>query len=206
MYHQVIDQKNLKIFKLLSQNKLFKDFYLAGGTALALQLGHRQSIDLDWFCAQEFSLVQIKAQLSELGKFKINSEDKGTLHAVLNGVRVSLLFYPYSLLFPKVKFQTGHLADWREIACMKINAISSRGSKKDFIDLYFILKQISLAKLLDLFDKKYKGVNYNRLHILKSLVYFKQADKEPRPIMLEKVSWLNIKKSIQQTVNQCLEI
>ena len=83
---------------------------------------------------------------------------------------------------------------------MKLEAISSRGSKKDFIDLYFILEQLSLEKLLKLFDRKYKGINYNKMHLLKSLAYFKEAEEEPMPKMIKNISWKNIKEDILKKV------
>ncbi|MBU2544986.1 nucleotidyl transferase AbiEii/AbiGii toxin family protein, partial [Patescibacteria group bacterium] len=128
-----------------------------------------------------------------------------TLNCNLNGVKLSFFEYPYKNLFPFEKYNKIRLADLRDIACMKINAISSRGSKKDFIDLYFILQKILLDNLLKLFDKKYKDIEYNHLHILKSLTYFDEAEKQPSPIMLEKVSWSDIKQEIDKKVKKCLK-
>ena len=92
------------------------------------------------------------------------------------------------------------LADERDIAAMKLDAVSSRGSKKDFIDIYELLKKYTLAELIDFFEKKYAGIRYNMLHILKSLIYFDDADGEPPPVMLRDADWDNIKQSIRQSV------
>lgn len=177
---------------------------MAGGTALALQLGHRQSIDLDWFSGQDFSNEKIKKNLVLLGNFKLISEENGTIHGALDEIRVSFLHYGYNLLFPLIKFENINLADERDIAAMKIDAVSSRGSKKDFIDLYYLFKKYSLAELIGFFEKKYKNIEYNKLHILKSLSYFDDAESDPTPVMVQDIEWGAIKKVIVDKVKKLL--
>jgi len=172
MHEKVLAKKTKRLFSKIERTKIPREFYLAGGTALALQIGHRKSLDLDWFTSKSFSTKSLKNQLKNLGKLKIDEEEKGTLNCSLDGIRLSFFEYPYEVLFPFLKYKTIKLADLRDIACMKIDAISSRGSKKDFIDIYFLLKELYLKELLNLFDKKYREIKYNRLHILKSLTYF----------------------------------
>lgn len=200
MYEEILNQKTKYIFSKITKIKTLSGFYLAGGTALALQFGHRKSIDLDWFSKKPFSTKDLKKELKKLGKLKIDSEEKDILNCSLEGVRLSFFEYPYKVLFSFIKYKGIKVADFRDIACMKLDAISSRGSRKDFIDLYFLLKKISLEKLLELFNKKYKGIEYNKLHLLKSLVYFKEAEEEPMPKMIEKVSWKEIKENISKKV------
>ena len=202
MHQEVINIKTKRILETLSNIQEVQDFYLAGGTALALQLGHRKSIDLDWFSQKKVSISLLKRKLFPLGKFKIESEDEDTLNCQLDNIRVSFFVYPYKLLFPFKDFKGIKLADERDIGCMKIDTISSRGAKKDFIDLYFLLEKYSLKKLLDLFDKKYKGIQYNRFHILKSLIYFEQAEAEPIPVMIKKASWSGVKNKLKQEVKK----
>lgn len=194
MHKEILDKKTEYVFQEISKNKICDNFYLAGGTALALQFGHRKSIDLDWFSKNDFNTAEIKEKLEELGKLSLESEEKNTLNVILDGVKISFLGYRYDLLFPLINWEGIKIADWRDIACMKVDAVSSRGSKKDFIDLYFILKQIAIYELLEIFDKKYEKIEYNRMHIFKSLTYFKDANEEPMPIMLEDVKWENVKK------------
>lgn len=196
MYEEVLEQKTKRVFRKIKDIKILSEFYLAGGTGLALQFGHRKSIDLDWFSPKVFSLKKLKNELSSSGKLKIDGEDEDTLNCALDGVKLSFFKYPYRVLFPFIRYKNIILADFKDIACMKIDVISSRGSKKDFIDLYFILKKISLKELLGLFDKKYKNIEYNRLHILKSLSYFVEAEKQPLPAMLKEISWDVVKKDI----------
>ena len=200
MYEEILKQKTKLVFSKIAKIKAINSFYLAGGTALALQLGHRESIDLDWFSEKPFSTKDLKKELSKLGSLKIDSEEKDTLNCSLDNVKLSFFEYPYKVLFPFIKYKGTQIADFRDIACMKLDTISSRGSKKDFADLYFLLKKIPLEDFLKLFNKKYKGIEYNKLHLLKSLVYFKDAEEEPMPKMIKKIGWKEIKENISKKV------
>lgn len=205
MHQETIDARTKRVLESLGETDFIKDFYLAGGTALALQIGHRKSIDLDWFSKKEFSNAELKYVLSGLGlgKLKIYSEDEKTLNIDLHGVKTSFFGYRYRTLFPFEKYDKNvNMASIADIACMKIDAISSRGSKKDFIDLYFMLQKYSLEKLLNFFDKKYKEIEYNHLHILKSLIYFRDAENDPTPLMLKKIGWEEVKKEIKRQVRE----
>jgi len=207
MRKKVISAKTKRVLESLDKIEIIKNFYLAGGTALALQLGHRKSIDLDLFSEKDFSTGKLKTVLSRVGKLKVYSEEERTLNANLNGVKISFLGYKYKMLFPLVKYDRNlKLADTRDIACMKIDAISSRGSKKDFIDLYFLLKKYSLKKILSLFDKKYQEIEYSQLHILKSLIYFQDAERDPMPLMLKSVNWDEVKRELRRSVKEFVKV
>lgn len=187
----------------LTKINFVKKYYLAGGTALSLHIGHRFSNDLDFFSLTPEEPLIIRNQLIDKGKLDIKQNEEGTFNGALNGVKLSFFVYPYPLLFPLHDFNTIQIADILDIACMKIDAISSRGKKRDFIDLYFICKNIKpLGELLLLFARKYVKTKYNNVHILKSLVYFQDAEKEGEPQMIQKINWLDIKKYfITQTRN-----
>lgn len=202
MYEEAIDNQTKNALDKLKESELIQSFYLAGGTALAFQLGHRKSIDLDWFSKEGFSNEHIKKEVANLGKFKLSSEDEGTVHGVLDNARITFLHYDYELLYPFIDFNGVNLADEREIAAMKLSAISSRGSKKDFIDLYFLLKKYSLQELIDIFEKKYSNIEYNKAHLLKSLTYFAEAEEEPMPVMRKKATWEEVKKILAQEVGR----
>lgn len=204
MYQEVINAKTKRVLETIDKIKEIGNFYLAGGTALALQLGHRKSIDLDWFSQKEFDVGILKKDLSSFGDLKIDSEDKQTLNCRLDDVKISFFVYSYKILFPLVDFNKIKLADEHDIACMKIDTISSRGAKKDFIDLYFLLEKYRLEELLNLFDKKYAGIKYNRFHLLKSLTYFDDAESEPMPEMLKNISWEEIKDEIKKKVKNAI--
>lgn len=175
-------------------------FYLAGGTSLALQFGHRISVDLDFFIEDSFSVSLLVEKLNTIGNLIIEDQSSNTFNGSLDGVKISFFHYPYPLLFKTKDYEGVSLADERDIAAMKIQAISDRGSKKDFVDLFVLLKKYSIEELLGFFHKKYKKFNYNQLHILKSLNYFFNADENPNPVMLIKDTWKDIKKHINKEV------
>jgi hypothetical protein len=203
MHKEAISKSTERVLAKIT-GQIGSGFYLAGGTALAIQLGHRLSIDLDWFSANDFSRNTLREMLSRAGHFELTEEEEGTMHGLLDDVRMSFLRYPYPLLFPLVEFEGSRLADERDIAAMKLDAVSSRGSKKDFIDIYFLLEKYPLSDLLEIFEKKYAAIKFNRIHILKSLSYFEDAESEPTPIMLKSVSWEEVKKKIVAETNRTL--
>lgn len=180
-------------------------FYLAGGTALALLLGHRISVDLDFFSKNTFSVSSLVLQLNTIGDLKIEDQSETTFNGSLDGVKISFFYYPYPLLFPTKKYNDVLLADERDIGAMKIQAISGRGSKKDFVDLFVLLKTYSLQELFDFFHKKYEKFNYNQLHILKSLSYFYDADTNPEPVYIHPISWIEVKKVITNIVDEYIK-
>lgn len=205
MYEKPLNEKTKLVLEKVEKLRPIKDFYLAGGTALAIQLGHRESIDLDFFSRKKFSVSDMEKELSSIGKYILSKKDDRTLDGVLDGVKISFFHYDYGLLYPLVKFDNMQAADERDIACMKLDAISSRGSKKDFIDIYFLLEKYSLEKLIMFFEKKYKNIEYNKLHILKSLTYFEDAEDEPMPVMIKGVEWGEVKKKIIEEARKIIE-
>lgn len=196
MYEKSIDKKTKLVLEKIEKLGFVKNFYLAGGTALAIQFGHRESIDLDFFSREKFSVSDMEKELSLIGKFILSKKDDRTLDGILDGVKISFFHYDYDLIYPLIEFNNIQIADERDIACMKLDAVSSRGSKKDFIDIYFLLEKYSLSELIDFFERKYKNIEYNKLHILKSLAYFIDAEDEPMPVMIKNVEWEEVKKKI----------
>jgi hypothetical protein len=198
MYPQTLYPKTKQVLEKLEKLEL-NNFYLAGGTALALQLGHRKSIDLDFF-TDNFPKRDILLQKLHGLNPTITQEAQGTLDVLIEEVKVSFLEYKYPLVCPLVKYGKTELADITDIACMKLTAISSRGSKKDFIDLYFILKTRTLNEVIEVFRKKFEGVDYQETHILKSLVFFEDANRDPDPDYIESINWEEVKDTLEKTV------
>ncbi len=199
MFEKAIDAKTRQVLNKVKETGVLDNFYLAGGTALSLILGHRKSVDLDFFSSRFPKTEILLAKLKPLEPEIIN-QDKGTLDLYIDGVRVSFLKYDYPLIGDFLEFDGVKIASLPDIACMKLSAISSRGSKKDFIDLYFILKEESFEKLFSLFQKKFKGVDYQMAHILKSLVYFEDAEQDPDPVFLVPFDWEKAKLTISRAV------
>jgi hypothetical protein len=182
-----------------------RQFYLAGGTALALYLGHRHSVDLDWFTENPIvDPMRLAREIRDEGiSFKTGAMDRGTLYGTVSGIRVSFLEYRYPLLKPPVRLpEFGCLmASLEDIACMKLSAIAQRGSKKDFVDVYALgLQYVPLQNMLRLYQKKFTVQDI--AHVFYGLAYFDDADTERMPRMLLDVDWKTIKKTLQGWVRE----
>ncbi len=199
-----------KAAALLASFPWLSDFYLAGGTALALQYGHRISVDLDFFSpTNELTGLNRQRITVDLAahKVKIEEEKDGTLHLRLLGTHVSFFVYRYPLLRRTHKWNGIALADPVDIGLMKIGAVMGRGSKKDFFDLHQIfLKEIDLRSLLRLSKKKFKLSLDFPLQACQALVYFDQADQEPTPRLLTKSSWPEVRAFFQREVKRTARI
>lgn len=178
-----------------------RGFYLAGGTALALQLGHRRSVDLDWFTPEPMPDPLLLARaLQEQVDLRVESTERGTLHGTTASVRASFLEYRYPLLAPLAEWAPASvsIASLDDIAAMKLAAVAQRGSKKDFVDVYALGRRLTLARMLDLYARKYEIEDYG--HVLFALTYFDDADRERMPVLLREWSWPAIKQRIRGLV------
>lgn len=174
-------------------------FVLAGGTGLALQLGHRRSIDFDWFTEQALGdPLRLARRLQEHGvALRVESTERGTLHGRVSGVRVSFLEYRYPLLERPLRLPglSTPLASIPDIASMKLSAVTQRGARKDFVDLHAIGRTMPLAEMIRLYRKKF-GVR-DVGHVLTALVYFDDADRERAPSMLQRTDWSSVKATLR---------
>lgn len=202
-HFETLFENTKQTFDLLGNQDFLKQFYLAGGTALALHLGHRLSADLDFFSKENFNEQILLQDLSKIGEFHLEEKSKQTIIGILNGVKLSFLGYNYPLLNSLERISNVNIAGIADIACMKIDTISSRGAKRDFIDIYFIAKEIiPLREIIILFQKKYASLNYNMMHIKKSLIYFNDAESDPMPNMLKSAEWEEIKNFFQNEIKK----
>lgn len=178
MFYNILDEKRLKLLPFFKGFK--KDFYLGGGTALALQIGHRDSLDFDFFGPRETDtsklFVKIKDDFKERKILKIQ-EGADTLTVLIDdSIKISFFGYPYKLIDKIIEEENIRLASIKDIGCMKLSAITGRASSKDYIDLYYILQKIKLGDLLPAASQKFHDID--RSLILKSLVYFKDINME----------------------------
>lgn len=200
MHTQTLASQTQSVIDIIKTLPDIKNFYLSGGTALALYLGHRESEDLDFFCENDFDPYKFQQSLLLLGKLEDTILDKGTLNTYLNEVKLQFLHYPYDLLESLTEWNGIYLSSIIDIACTKLITVSMRGSKKDFIDLYVILQKIPINELLTMLEKEYKNVDYNTPAIIKSLTYFEDADQQPMPKMHILLDWEAVKDFfIQET-------
>jgi len=181
-----------------------RGFYLAGGTGCALHLGHRMSQDLDFFSPVNFSPSGLWAGLRKIGDCAPDYTDAGTWVGEFLGTKTGFFHYPYPLLGETIPFSGLAIASLEDIGCMKIEAIVGRGRKRDFIDFHFLMREMGfdLELLLGLFRKKYTSRPGNGVHVLKSLIYFVDADADPDPVMLIEYSWPEIKKKLTELVSE----
>jgi len=200
---EILGKNTSHDLEVLRKKRLLGNFYIAGGTGIALILKHRRSYDLDFFNSENFNLDLLTDKISKLGHFELEKREEGTVIGLFKNTRVSFFYYPYLLLNPPRIICGISVADLVDVACMKINAIASRGSKKDFLDLYMIIQNdYSLEELLNFFTKKYANLNYNMIHIQKGLVYFDDANKDPEPLMLKLIEWTKVKKFFRNEVKK----
>lgn len=203
MFEETLIGNAKSALALLGRSGLVRDAYLAGGTAAALLLGHRISIDFDFFTRREFVPRELATALSRVGTFEEEQADRATVLGRFEGIRFSYFRYDYPLLGETVKYQGVELADLRDIAAMKLDAIGSRGAKRDFIDLYFICQsRYRLPDIFRLYDGKYGRLSSNRVHLQKSLVYFDDAESDEMPEMLKRIAWGKVKKYFEGEVNK----
>ena len=200
LHLETIEPKTLELLRKLQSLSIFENSRLVGGTALALQLGHRKSIDLDIFGKIAATPEEIQETCSEVGSLEISKTSKNINIYWVDGIKVDCVNYPYEWLDECRVLDGVRLASISDIAAMKISAIINRGTKKDFIDLHFLLKEMSLNHILDLYDQKY--IDGSRFIAIKSLTYFEDAESDPMPYMFEDVTWEDVKKSIIAAVQK----
>lgn len=193
-----VEAHTLELLKAFMGQELFAPLRLVGGTALALQYGHRQSVDLDMFGPVQFDSLEIRQVLNQLGKLAVIKETPHIKIYLLDGIKVDFVNYVYPWIDDKVEEEGIRLASDKDIAAMKINAIEGRGSKKDFIDLYFLLKRYTLQEILDFYCRKYPESSIFRAIL--SLSYFDDADSQMMPKMFMDNDWGLIKNYLSDVV------
>ena len=200
LYLSTIDSKTLGLLKTLMLIEEFSKMRLVGGTALALQIGHRKSIDLDLFGEVNFENLDKITTFKNFGKVTVLSTSKNINIYSIDKVKVDFVNYSYPWLKDQKLIDGIRLADIDDIAAMKLAAITGRGSRKDFIDIYFLLQEYSLRELLGFYKKKY--FDASEYLVLKSLTYFDDAEDDLDVNMIEKISWCKIKEYILKSVEK----
>jgi hypothetical protein len=205
LHPEVLQGSQAEVLRMLARPVTADGFYLAGGTALALHLGHRRSEDFDWFTANPFPDSLVLAQrLRDAGiPFTTASTERGTLHGTAADVRVTFLEYRYPLLKPTFFWPDFGcpLAALEDIACMKLSALAQRGSRRDFIDIYALGQSgLTLKIMLEYYQRKY-GVK-DIAHVLYGLAYFDDAEREEAPYLVWKLEWQDVKSTIQRWLKE----
>ena len=198
MYIQVLKKETYELLKEIMADIVFKDYFLVGGTALALQIGHRQSIDLDLFTRKNIDTERLRNHLKEKYGFKVDYETKNTLKGFIKKTMIDCIKYDYEMIRPLTNEEGIRILSKEDIIPMKIQAIVSNGTRiKDFIDVAYLSEYYSLNEMIKYYKKKYKIDN--EIVILKALIYFDDIDyKEKIRVYDKRYDWKIIKERILQ--------
>ncbi len=200
LYVHTVQPGTLGLLKKIMSIPELAGFNLAGGTSLALQIGHRISIDLDLFGIRPFEKEEILELVSGLGAYHLIHQTKNILVFNIQGVKVDFVNYKYSLL-QEVRLEEGiRLLSLPDICAMKLSAITGRGRKRDFVDLFFLMKRYSLQELLAFYNAKYPdGAEFL---VARSLTYFEDADLDEDLLLFEEADWSTVKETITKEVKK----
>lgn len=180
---------------VLGKSGIFNRAYLAGGSALALHLGHRKSYDFDFFTRENIRVEDVATQLKKLGSFKTTLlETPHTLLGEFREVKLSLFRYDYPLIDTLIQFKDIALASIKDIATMKLSSITGRATKRDYVDLFVLAQIYTLDDQFTWHEKKFGILGNNRYAIIKALGYFEDAETDTMPQMLRPVSWEEVKR------------
>ncbi len=198
LHIKTIDPVALGLLKNIQVNAHFSNTRLAGGTALALQIGHRTSIDLDIFGHVGLEPMEIQQELTSYGRVSVRSSTRRIQRLDISNIHVDIVDYGYPWLDNPLTLSGVRLASCRDIAAMKLAAVTNRGTRKDFVDIAFLLEHFTLPEMLAFYDRKF--TDGSRFAVLKSLVYFADAEDDPLPNMLVPFNWKAAKKHITEAV------
>lgn len=197
LHTETIDQSTLELLKKLQSKKYLDGFSLVGGTALALLYGHRKSIDIDLFSDFSFDVEQLLEKLSSDFQFKLFFSAENTIKGSINEIQVDFIAHRYPLIGKPLKLEGISILTVEDIAAMKLNAIAVSGQRvKDFIDIYYLLEEFSLADLISFYKQKY--AQYNEVNVLKSITWFNDVVTEDWPVILKgnNLKWDEVKDRI----------
>ena len=198
---QTVEPHTLELLRSLMALPLLSETRLVGGTSLALQYGHRNSVDLDFFGILDDDLLAFRDSLESISHVNVIKETKSIRIYDIDGVKIDFVDYSrYPWLADAVEEDGLRLASPTDIAAMKVNAIEGRGTRKDFVDIYFLLQHYSLNEILGFYQEKYP--EHSMFRALMSLSYYDDAEKQMMPKMFASVSWDEMKAYIIKEVEK----
>ena len=203
LFTDTVQPATLELLKGIMAIPDLADFTLAGGTALALQIGHRMSYDLDFFGSKVLDKDELIDLLNDLGEIKLLSQSKNIIVLSINSIKVDFVNYKYPFLESIKMKQDIRLSGLKDICAMKHAAISGRGRKRDFYDIFYLLNHYSLEDQLSFYKAKY--LDGSVFLVLKSLSYFEDADQDEELMLLSPVKWEFVKSKIQTEVMKIME-
>lgn len=196
---QTILPNTLELLKAISAQPEIQQTRLVGGTALALQYGHRQSVDLDFFGKLPEDKDRLIDMLHRIGKVTVLNRSKLILQTVVNEVKVDFVDYSrYPWIDEPIQGEGFILASDKDIAAMKVNAIIGRGTRKDFIDLFILLQHYPLTDIMEFYKQKYP--EFSEYRALLSMTYFDDAEMQDMPYMFINTPWEEMKTAIIKAI------
>ncbi len=204
LHPNTVSPRALELLRGFMADSFFSPYVLAGGTALALQIGHRQSYDLDFFTSNTIQHEDVKAAISGLANFKAVHETPSILVVDVEGIKVDFVRYRYPWITQVNEIEGLRLAALPDIGAMKLAAIAGRGKRRDFNDLFFLLKHYSLQEIIDFYERKYP--DGNALMVIRSLTYFEDADGDPEISYIgNSIGWMDVKHTLRLAVTSLLQ-
>ncbi|MCC7466700.1 MAG: nucleotidyl transferase AbiEii/AbiGii toxin family protein [Saprospiraceae bacterium] len=201
LHLRTVEPRTLELLKQLQQEPLLSSHFLVGGTSLALQMGHRFSIDLDLFTHNSFEAEPLLEALKTRFKVQPLTVTNTIFITVVEGIKVDCVHFKYPFAFPLIYDDGVCMADARDIAPMKLDAVTKRGSKKDFYDMYYLFEQFSPVQILDWYTRMFQ--HSTSFHVIRSLTYFEDAEETEDPVVFDKkVTWPVVKERMTQVVRE----
>ena len=206
LHKETVEPGTLELIRKLQNEVLLRDFYLVGGTALSLQIGHRISDDIDLFSCQPFHSMELGEFLEQEYSMSIHYMHQNTLKGMINSVLVDLITHNYEIVEPAIEVEGIRMLSKPDIAAMKVNAIAGNGTRiKDFVDVYYLLQEFTFYDIIEFYKKKYK--QRNDFHAVKSLTYFEDIDEASWPKFMkdDNITLAKIKSEISRCQKEYLK-
>ena len=203
LHTETIESSALELLKSLQQKEYFQNFYLVGGSALALYYGHRRSDDIDLFSKDNFDAKQLLEQIHQDFSYQLSYTAKSLLKGTISGVKVDVIAHRYPFLRDPITVDSISLLSEEDIIAMKLNAVSISGQRsKDFIDIYYGLKNYTICDMIEFYKAKYNQQDAS--HVLKSLIYFDDVDLADWPVLVKDpdLKWETVMNKIEKEVIQ----
>ncbi len=200
LHKETVTAGTLDLIRRLMDDAHLQQFYLVGGTALALMVGHRISIDIDLFTDKEFDTAQMVKYLSANYETELKSTGKNSITGFLEGIKFDLIAHQYPYVKPVINLEGIRMLSLYDIAAMKVNAIVGNGTRvKDFLDVHFLLKNITYEEMINAYLKKYPDVSANMAR--SSLLYHKDIDfTVPVTMIKDGLKWKEVDRSIRSAI------
>lgn len=202
LHFETLPDGTLGLLKDLSAHPALQQFSLVGGTALALRFGHRRSIDFDFFTPEAFDVEDLAETLTrEVAGFEATGMNKIGLNAKVGGLKVDFVAYRYPLLAKPETLEGIRMFRLEDIVGMKLSAITNRGARKDFYDLHALIQHLGVDALIDIYKRKYPS--HDAMIVLRSMIYFDDAEDDNDPELLMEQDWDEVKEAIREAVKRC---